>query len=147
MARAFFVTAPVMREEQAMQEDAGIGRGQTDGRSADAAPLSDGSDVRPVRHAARRSARRAPDPVETARRQLLRAVQRQVRMIDKRLSGDGAEVEERDSRILANLAKTLVTLLEIGAGGTGTKDKELTDRGDAEARLAERVSAWARGGS
>jgi hypothetical protein len=68
-------------------------------------------------------------------------------MIDKRVSGEGAEVEERDSRILANLAKTLVTLLEIGAGGTGTKDKEPTDRGDAEARLAERVSAWARGGS
>jgi len=88
--------------------------------------------------------RKTPNPVETARRQMLRVVQRQVRMIEKRLSGDGAEVEERDSRILANLAKTLVTLLEIGEGGMRTKDKEQTDRGDAEARLAERLNAWAR---
>ena len=70
-------------------------------------------------------------------------------MIERRLSGDGAEVEERDSRILGNLAKTLSTLVEIGEGGTSTKDnpkhREPTDRGDAEARLARRIEAWARG--
>lgn len=130
-----------------MHEDGDAAPVPPGGFDQDKPPEPAGTLPRLARPPRPRVARAAPDPVETARRQMLRAVQRQVRMIDQRLSGEGAEVEERDSRILANLAKTLVTLLEIGAGGTGTKDKEPTDRGDAEARLAERVSAWARGGS
>ena len=130
-----------------MQEDGDTLPGQPGGFDTDEPAAAAGTLPGLARPPRRSVARAAPDPVETARRQMLRAVQRQVRMIDRRLSGEGAEVEERDSRILANLAKTLVTLLEIGAGGTHTKDKEPTDRGDAEARLAARISAWARGGS
>jgi len=82
------------------------------------------------------------------RKQLIRAVQRQATMVDARLAADGAEVEERDSRILGNLAKTLATLVEIGEGGKRSKDnKEPPDRDDTEDRLAERIKAWARGGS
>lgn len=91
--------------------------------------------------------RATPDAV---RRKMLRALAHQVRIIDLRLMADGAEIEERDSRILGNLAKTLATLVEIGEGGTGKKDnpkdREPTDRGDAEARLAAKIDAWARGG-
>jgi hypothetical protein len=59
---------------------------------------------------------RASSPATAAavQKQLLRAVQRQATMVDARLAGDGAEVEERDSRILGNLAKTLATLVEWG---------------------------------
>lgn len=98
----------------------------------------------------RRTTRARATP-EAVRRQMLRALARQVQSIDQRLMGDGAEVEERDSRILGNFAKTLATLVEIGEGGARTKnnpkDREPTDRGDAEARLAERIEAWARGGA
>jgi hypothetical protein len=87
--------------------------------------------------------------VESVRDQMLSAVAQQVAMIETRLAEAGAEVEERDSRILGNLAKTLATLQEIGEGGTHAKDnpmdREPTDRGDAEARLARKIEAWARG--
>lgn len=100
-------------------------------------------DAPPVR---RRALTRMTDP-EKVRKRLLRAIDRQVRMVDARLAGDGAEIEERDSRILANLAKTLSTLMEIGEGGRTSKDREAPDRDDAEHRLAERIETWARGGA
>jgi hypothetical protein len=123
---------------------------------AKVAPAAVGGDDATVREPApptarpRRPTRRRPTP-ESLRLLMLGAVARQVDIIETRLASAGAEVEERDSRILGNLAKTLATLLEIGEGGTRTKDnpkdREPTDRGDAEARLAERLKAWARGGS
>lgn len=80
------------------------------------------------------------------RARLLGAIDRQVGMIDARPMDEGTEIEERDSRILANLAKTLSTLMEIEEGGKTSKDRELPERDDAEERLAERIKRWARGG-
>lgn len=80
------------------------------------------------------------------RARLLGAIDRQVGMIDARLMDEGTEIEERDSRILANLAKTLSTLMEIEEGGKTSKDREPPERDDAEDRLAERIKRWARGG-
>jgi hypothetical protein len=83
---------------------------------------------------------------QIVRARLLDAVDRQLGLVAKRLSGKGADVEERDSRILGNLAKTLGVLIEIGGGGKTTKDAETPTRGeDVERRLAERIKAWARG--
>ena len=77
---------------------------------------------------------------------LLRAIDRQVRLVDAGLAGSDAVLDERDARILGHLAKTLGTLMEIGEGGKTSKDKEPPDRDDAEERLAERIKRWARGG-
>jgi hypothetical protein len=77
---------------------------------------------------------------------ILRAVDRQIGKIHMRLRKRGADIEERDSRILGNLAKTLGTLMQIGTGGTPSNQAEPPDRDeDVEARLAERIKKWARG--
>jgi transposase-like protein len=76
---------------------------------------------------------------------ILRAVDRQIGKVDARLRKKGAEVEERDSRILGNLAKTLGALMDIGSGGTTPKDMERPNRAEVEARLADRIRRWARG--
>jgi transposase-like protein len=76
---------------------------------------------------------------------ILRAVDRQIGKIDARLRKKGAEIEERDARILGNLAKTLGALTEIGSGGTTSKEMERPNRAEVEARLAERIRRWARG--
>jgi len=76
---------------------------------------------------------------------LLRAVDRQIDKVDGRLRKKGAEVEEKDSRILGNLAKTLSALMQIGEGGTTSKDAEPSNSADAEQGLADRIKRWARG--
>jgi hypothetical protein len=81
-----------------------------------------------------------------AKVRLVSAVNRQIELVEKRLEGKNAKVEEKDSRILGNLAKTLGTLIEIGERGKPSNDAEPTSRGeDVERRLAERIKAWARG--
>ncbi|HET7714832.1 MAG TPA: hypothetical protein VFK86_04330, partial [Bauldia sp.] len=65
---------------------------------------------------------------------------------DGRIRKMGAEVEEKDARILSNLAKTLSTLMQMGESGKTSNDAEPPDRDeDAEERLAERIKRWARG--
>lgn len=77
---------------------------------------------------------------------ILRAVDRQVGKIHMRIRKKGADIEERDSRILGNLAKTLGTLMQIGTGGKTSNQAEPPDRDeDVEAQLAERIKKWARG--
>ena len=76
---------------------------------------------------------------------ILRAVDRQIGKVDGRMRKNGAEVEERDSRILGNLAKTLGALMQIGEGGTTSREVERPNRAEVEARLAERIRRWARG--
>ena len=76
---------------------------------------------------------------------LLRAVDRQIDKVDGRLRKKGAEVEEKDSRILGNLAKTLSALMQIGEGGTTSKYAEPSNSADAEQGLADRIKRWARG--
>ena len=76
---------------------------------------------------------------------ILRAVDRQIGKVDARLRKKGTEVEERDSHILGNLAKTLGALMNTGSGGTTSKDVERPNRAEVEARLAERIRRWARG--
>ncbi len=77
---------------------------------------------------------------------LLRAVDRQVAQIESRARKRGASIEERDARMLGNLAKTLSTLMEIGEGGATSKDAEPQNRDELEADLARRIEKWARGG-
>ena len=76
---------------------------------------------------------------------LLRAVDRQIDKVDGRLRKKGAVVEEKDSRILGNLAKTLSALMQIGEGGTTSKDAEPPNSEELEADLARRITRWARG--
>jgi hypothetical protein len=83
--------------------------------------------------------------VGMVRSRLLRAVDRQIDKVDGRLKKKGAVVEEKDSRILGHLAKTLSALMEMGEGGKTSRDAEPPDRGDVEERLAERIKRWARG--
>lgn len=100
--------------------------------------------------AARGTTARLADTMADAgmvRARLLRAVDRQARLVDRRLTGGEATIDERDARILGHLAKTLGTLMEIGEGGRTSKDREPPDRDDAEDRLAERIRRWARGGA
>jgi hypothetical protein len=82
---------------------------------------------------------------QLVRARLLQAVIRQVEKVDGRLRKKGTEVDEKDSRILGNLAKTLATLMQMGACGKTSNDAEPADRGDVDERLAERVKRWARG--
>jgi hypothetical protein len=112
-----------------------------------AAVESDGpATVTNVTAARRRRYARTMADAGKVRARLLGAIDRQVGMIDARLMDEGTEIEERDSRILANLAKTLSTLMEIEEGGKTSKDREPPERDDAEDRLAERIKRWARGG-
>lgn len=79
------------------------------------------------------------------RARLLQAIVRQVDKVDARLRKRDAEVDEKDSRVLGNLAKTLSTLMQMGEGGTTAKEMERPNRAEVEARLAERIRRWARG--
>jgi len=83
--------------------------------------------------------------IAVARARLVSALDRQIDRLDARLRQRVGDVEEKDSRILGNLAKTLATLMQMGTGGTTSKDAEPADRGDVDQRLAERIKRWARG--
>lgn len=75
---------------------------------------------------------------------LIGAVERQVAMIEARLTREGAEVEEKDARILGNLAKTLATLMALERDGGAKPDRaEPSDRGEFRAELARKIAAWA----
>lgn len=88
----------------------------------------------------------AVDSAGAVRAKLVAAIDRQIDLVEKRLKGRKAEVEERDSRILGNLAKTLGTLMQIGTGGATSNHAEPPDRAeDVDSRLAERIKRWARG--
>jgi len=86
------------------------------------------------------------DEMSIAKERLVGVLDRQIELVEKRLRRKGAEVEEKDARILGNLAKTLGALMQIGEGPRTTKDAETPTRGeDVDRRLAERIKAWARG--
>ncbi len=75
---------------------------------------------------------------------LIGAVDRQVAMIEQRLRKQGAALEEKDARILGNLAKTLATLMALERDGGAKPDRaEPPDRGHFRAILAQRIAAWA----
>ncbi|MCB1495653.1 MAG: hypothetical protein KDJ86_07705, partial [Bauldia sp.] len=75
---------------------------------------------------------------------LIGAVDRQVAMIETRLRKQGAAVEEKDARILGNLAKTLATLMALERDGGAKPDRaEPSDRGQFRAELARKIAAWA----
>lgn len=93
----------------------------------------------------RRPPARRPSDVDMAKARLVSAVSRQIELVEKRLDGPRAKVEEKDSRILGHLAKTLGTLMQMGSGGTTSNHAEPPDRGDVDERLAERIKRWARG--
>ena len=66
---------------------------------------------------------------------LLRAVDRQIGMIDTRLRKKGADVEEKDARMLGLLAKTLATLIALDRDdGATAKEPEPADRGELRRR-------------
>ncbi len=96
-------------------------------RPRDAPKAPAGGRVAPRR--ASGSPRRLPTTA-MVRARLLRAVDRQIDKVDARLRKKGAVVEEKDSRILGNLAKTLSALMQIGEGGTTSKDAEPPNRGE-----------------
>ena len=78
---------------------------------------------------------------------VLRAVDRQVRMIETRLKKRGAAIEEKDARILGTLAKTLATLMALERDdGATTRETEPVDRVQYRAELARRIAAWAEEG-
>jgi hypothetical protein len=84
--------------------------------------------------------------IEMVRARLLRAVDQQIDKVELRLRKKTAVVEEKDSRILGHLAKTLGALMQIGTGGTTSNQAEPADRDeDVDERLAERIKRWARG--
>lgn len=77
---------------------------------------------------------------------LLRSVDRQIRKIDGRLMKRGSEIEEKDSRILGHLARTLATLMALDRdGGATAKEPERVDRDELNADLARRIARWAEG--
>jgi len=117
-------------------------------RPASAGKTTAGRSTRSAADARATTARLADTMADAGmvRARLLRAIDRQVRIVDARLTGAEAEIDERDSRILGHLAKTLGMLMEIGEGGRTSKDREPPDRDDPEDRLAERIKKWARGG-
>jgi len=82
---------------------------------------------------------------EAVRERILRAIDRQVGKIEARLRKPGAALEDRDSRVLGELAKSLNTLMQTGEGGRSSKPMEPPHRDDVEDRLAERIKKWARG--
>jgi hypothetical protein len=87
----------------------------------------------------------ALDEMSIAKEKLVGVLDRQIELVEKRLRRKGAEVEEKDSRILGNLAKALNTMMQMGPGGTTSNHAEPPDRDDLDARLAERIKRWARG--
>jgi len=77
---------------------------------------------------------------------LITAVDRQLGKIETRLRKRGAEPEEKDARILGNLAKTLATLMALERdGGAKATQTEPVDRGEFRVELARRIAAWADG--
>jgi hypothetical protein len=74
---------------------------------------------------------------------LLRSVDRQIRKIDGRLMKRGSEIEEKDSRILGHLARTLATLMALDRdGGATAKEPERVDRDAIRESLKRRLLAW-----
>jgi hypothetical protein len=86
------------------------------------------------------------DDAGSVKVRLLRAVDRQIGKIETRLRKRGADIEDRDSRILGNLAKTLATLMAIGEGDATAREAEPVNREELEADLARRIKRWAEGG-
>ena len=83
---------------------------------------------------------------EMVRGRLLRAIDQQIDKVDLRLRKRGAEVEEKHSRILGNLAKTLGALMQMGEGGTTSKETEPLTSEDARSNdWLDRIKRWARG--
>lgn len=75
---------------------------------------------------------------------LIRAVDRQLWMIENRLKKRGAAIEEKDARILATLARTLTTLMALERDGGAKPDQtEAVNRADYRTDLARRIAAWA----
>jgi hypothetical protein len=109
-------------------------------------PRPPGAPKAPTRRDGTPVARR-PRPAESdiaaVRRRLVRAVDRQIARIEKGRQATDAAAGERDSRILANLAKTLATLTEKGEGGATRNRMELPDRDALEERLARKIERWA----
>jgi hypothetical protein len=78
---------------------------------------------------------------------LIRVVDRQVGKMDARLKKRNSEIEEKDSRILGHLARTLATLMALDRdGGATAKEPERVDRDELNADLARRIRRWAQGG-
>jgi hypothetical protein len=101
--------------------------------------------TRPPAQAQRHLARSLADAGDVSAR-ILRAIDRQVSKIDVRMRRRGSELEERDARMLAALAKTLQTLIALDRDdGAKPQAPEPVDRGDLNAELARRVTRWAEG--
>ena len=93
------------------------------------------------------------DPALVARRRLrliarlYLACEHQLKLVEARLAGVGASVEEKDVRVLGLLAKTLETLMALERDdGAKAKAAEPVDREQLNAELARRIKKWAEGG-
>ena len=79
--------------------------------------------------------RREISDTEMVKARLLRAIDRQIDKVDRRLRKRGAVVEEKHSRILGNLAKTLSALMQMGKAAPPRKKWSAPNSAEVEQQI------------
>jgi hypothetical protein len=77
---------------------------------------------------------------------LFRAFDRQIGDLEQRFLAGSGNVEEKDARTLAVLARTFETLARLRGGRVSTAEADDVDLDDLRSRLARRLAALERGG-